>query len=427
MSPFDAPRPDPRPGLDPSLLPADQGPAELQIRQFLALRTQTRPQDWYLVLRARLGMEAIFRCFAGRPILTQAFTCVTAINPILAAGAHPVYGDISPENYSLAPASLHAACTGTTPTNATQPQNLAAVVLQHTFGIIDPQQSAEILALSHQRGMAVVEDCAHCAGRMFRGEDQARADFAVHSFGAEKMLPTAFGGAIWVNPDSPFHEVWGLRVRRELAQAAPASGRVALAANTYRFQNRVFNHLPGALSGVLRRAGLRLGTFLPPIIAGESQGRQATPVLGLTSGVARQVEASLQSLSRLETQSQTASALYFRKLSGLEGVRTVPQWAATQPLVRFPLQIGEGLDGGELTEAVFARLNQRRLWPGRWYRPALFPGVEDPQLYGLPVDMAAALPQTHRLIGSALQLRTLVYGSRGEETATALREIMASL
>ena len=76
-----------------------------QIRATLAQRTGTSADDWFLVLRARhamhLAFDAIRQARRARYVVTQAFTCVTAINPIVSAGMHPRYADISPDTLSI--------------------------------------------------------------------------------------------------------------------------------------------------------------------------------------------------------------------------------------------------------------------------------------------------------------------------------------
>ena len=97
-----------------------------QLEQSLAERmaelTQTRAEDWYLTYRARHGMLTVFRALAGKKgageVVTQLLTCCTAVDPIIAAGLVPVYGELSARTCSLDPDQLRLG------------QNARAVVLQ---------------------------------------------------------------------------------------------------------------------------------------------------------------------------------------------------------------------------------------------------------------------------------------------------------
>ena len=86
---------------------------------------------------------------------------------------------------------------------------------------------------------------------MARDEDGAPiADVSFHSFGVEKMLPTMFGGAVWVNP-AMVHDAIA-RARSSAEPCRPSSDRAArlrFAARTYRYQLALLNRRPSARSG----------------------------------------------------------------------------------------------------------------------------------------------------------------------------------
>ena len=167
--------------------------AQQELRSALAQRTGTSADDWFLVYRARHGMLACLRVLhelhGAGSVITQLLTCCTAVDPIIAAGLRPIYGDVSAGSYALDSEALPAA------------DDVLGIVDQHTFGYIDEASSARLRAAADARGALLLEDCAHCVGRMAMGPDGApTADLSFHSFGVEKMLPTYFGGTVWVNP-----------------------------------------------------------------------------------------------------------------------------------------------------------------------------------------------------------------------------------
>ena len=187
-----------------------------ELREALASRTGTRPEDWFPVFKARYGMQVAFdamRSVRGDgSVLTQLFTCCTAVDPIVVSGLRPRYADVGADTMGIDVAKVESMPLGSD-------EQVHAMVMQHTFGAIDEDSSRRLAALAGQMGALLVEDCAHCVTRMARdAAGWPLADISVHSFGVEKMLPTRFGGAIWVNP----------RLReRDAALDAETRGRLA--------------------------------------------------------------------------------------------------------------------------------------------------------------------------------------------------------
>lgn len=364
---------------------------QANIRRMLAEHSGTDPEDWYLVFRARYGLEVIFRALQQQrgsgTVLTQLFTCATAVNPILTAGLTPVYGDISADTVALDPGRLP------------EVHDLRAVVLQNTFGIISGETASALRAFADSSEALLVEDSAHCAGRMARTDGgHPLADVSVHSFGAEKILPTAYGGAVWVNPDLDSSISGALRSLFE--GLAEPGGRLRFAASTYRIQLGVLNRLPAAISTPARRALTRTGLFDPPIAQAETVGRQGeSQPLGANKWVARQVEDALAGLTAVEAQRAEATSVYLQQLAGR--VEVPAGITPGTPLVRFPFLVPAGLDA----EAVFTELSREGIYVGRWYRPSLFPGVADPSLYHWDPD-ATGLPVTKDITARVLNLPT---------------------
>ena len=83
----------------------DRTEREASIARIMAERTGTRPEDWYCVYRARHGMlaacEAVRATIGEGHVVTQLLTCCTAVDPILAAGLIPRYGEVSADTASL--------------------------------------------------------------------------------------------------------------------------------------------------------------------------------------------------------------------------------------------------------------------------------------------------------------------------------------
>jgi dTDP-4-amino-4,6-dideoxygalactose transaminase len=349
---------------------------EEALAQMLAERTGTRAEDWYLTYRARHGMLAAFRALAAvsdsTEVATQLFTCCTAVDPILAAGLTPVYGEVSDATCSLDPARLELS-----------PSTLA-VMLQHTFGIVNDASSIELARVAHGVGALVVEDCAHCVARMARDVDgKPVADFSVHSFGVEKMLSTLHGGAVWVNPDSPMAELIS-SVRAELEGLPAPEARHERLNRSYRNTNRVLVHLPAAVSRPLRRALTGIGRFDPAVSEDERRGLVSHEPVRATRFACESALAALRSSGDDIDRRRNVVAAYREQLARVSGIE-IPSavlLGVPQPLLRFPVVCASTERADELTHAVCAA----GFYTSTWYRPELGPGVLDEAAYHVPVD-----------------------------------------
>ncbi|OJV80353.1 MAG: hypothetical protein BGO37_03030 [Cellulomonas sp. 73-92] len=350
-------------------------PATRAVTQALAARTGTDPGDWFLVFKARYGMAVVFRAVReGRgpgEVVTQIFTCSTAVDPILAAGLTPRHADVSPDTVSIDPDRLVL-------TDAAR-----AVVVQHTFGIVDDERAARVAAAARGVGALVVEDSAHCVGRLARDASGPVADVSIHSFGVEKVLPTHFGGAVWLNPAADA----GLRGRMadELAGLPVVGARLDLLARAYRAEVGVLNRLPGAVSGPARRALTALRAFEPAVAPAEGRGRLPYRAMRPSPWMAQTMAAALPRLDEVE-QGRGALVAEYQRLLG-DAVQVPAGARPGDPLVRWPFFAPDG----PTARRVLHALDAAGIYAGSWYRPALFPGVEDPQRYGYrPGDPALA-------------------------------------
>lgn len=370
----------------------------------LADRTGTNPGDWYFVFRTRYGMLQVFSALASqRPdasVVTQLLTCATAVDPIVVAGLKPVYAEISAETLSIDPAALSV--------NASD----AAVVIQHTFGMIDDDAAGRVAAAAASRSILVCEDSAHCVGRMaMRKDGTPLADVSFHSFGVEKMLPTKFGGAVWVNPAMADRGLHDEIVGRLAALRAP-SARLRAAARTYRVQRGLLNRLPSPVSRMVRPMLTTMGLFAPTIAPIETAGGLAHRAAGMSSRMAREVSEHVRRLASTEEQRARVTAAY---ATALGGAAELPAGATQgQPLVRFPFLVPVGVDADEVTR----RLNSQGIVAGSWYRPVLFPGVGEPAVYGYDPD-DAAVPVTDDVVARIVNLPTGVSLERADQIAKA--------
>jgi dTDP-4-amino-4,6-dideoxygalactose transaminase len=380
--------------------------AAAESTRMLAERTGTDPRDWYLVFKARYGMQVVFRALVDErgpgDVVTQVFTCATAVDPILAAGLHPVYAEVSPATVAIDPDRLAVGA-------ATR-----GVVLQHTFGIVDHAAALRVRDAAVAAGAVLVEDSAHCVGRMARDGDGAPvADVSIHSFGVEKMLRTRFGGAVWVNP-AMCDGVLRARIAADLASLPVVGRRLDLVARLYRDQVRVLNRLPARIAARLRATLTRLRAFEPPIAPVERRGGLPYAPMRPSPWMVAEIARGLPSLADTEARRTGVVAEYVRALADV--VEVPAAVGAGCPLVRFPFFTPDAATA----EHVIAALAAAGFYPGRWYRPALFPGVDDPAAYGYaPGD--GTLATTEDLIARVVNLPTAVELGEARRIAGVVR------
>lgn len=351
-----------------------------EILSYLAEFSQTDKNDWFLVFRARHGMELAFEsiretCGMGSAV-TQLLTCCAAVDPIIVSGLLPEYAEISVDNASIDPAllSMH--------------DETRAVVLQHTYGIVDQRQSQHLIEKAHAVGSVVVEDCAHCLGRMARNESgRPIADVSVHSFGVEKVLDTSFGGAVWVNPDTPFADM-AIRLRTALSSLDEIGSELDRKVKHYRTCMRLINH-SGALSHTVRNFLYAVGLFDPAVSDEERRGVISHKPMAPSIRVCNRINEILPTLSKNYERRRTAVTRYRELLLDIDGVE-IPQAVISgdpQPLLKVPILVADTA----LAEKVDSYIVQAGFWTQTWYRPELGPGVLDARPYRLPADRSGVV------------------------------------
>lgn len=393
----------------------DRTEREASIARIMAERTGTRPEDWYCVYRARHGMlaacEAVRATIGEGRVVTQLLTCCTAVDPILAAGLTPRYGEVSADTASLDPAAL--------PLDS----SVRAVMLQHTFGLVDDGASRRIASAAHEAGALVFEDCAHGVARMAKGPDGSPlADVSFHSFGVEKMLHTQFGGAVWVNPEGASPEV--LQVLRErLAQLPVTGAHLTALTGTFVFWNRVFNHLPLPVARGLRRFLSATGLFEPAVSDEERRGGVSHDPMRPSDAIC---DAAIEAFGCLDEDVVTrteATRAYSELLADVPGVTLLASAAQGpyQPLLKYPVLVADAATSDAVCEACCAAGHYMTVW----YRPELGPGVLDESAYHVPVDRSA-IPVCDDMVRRILTLPTNQGAVGAREVVEVLKGVVSS-
>jgi dTDP-4-amino-4,6-dideoxygalactose transaminase len=133
----------------------------------------------------------------GDEVITTPLTFCATANTIVHTGATPRFADIDPTTWNLSPSAAAEAVTPRT----------RAIVPVHYAG--RPVAVAAFQSLARQRGVALIEDAAHCVeGRSAGAKIGATADLTAFSFYATKNLTTGEGGMVTTGS-----EEWARQIR----------------------------------------------------------------------------------------------------------------------------------------------------------------------------------------------------------------------
>jgi len=123
----------------------------------------------------------------GHDVIVPAFTFVACPNAVHYCGGNPVFADCDPVTRNLTVEAIEAALTPRT----------RGVLFVYTFGL--PAPVDEVAGYCSERGLWLVEDCAHSFGSRMRGRSGGSfGDAAIFSFYGNKVISTGEGGMIFL-------------------------------------------------------------------------------------------------------------------------------------------------------------------------------------------------------------------------------------
>lgn len=127
----------------------------------------------------------------GDEVITVSHSFIATANAVRYCGATPVFVDVDPDTFNIAPSAVEAAISPAT----------KVILCVHQLGM--PCDLAAIVELAGRRGLRVVEDAACAAGSEIRGRDgswqrvgRPHGDIACFSFHPRKLLSTGDGGML---------------------------------------------------------------------------------------------------------------------------------------------------------------------------------------------------------------------------------------
>jgi dTDP-4-amino-4,6-dideoxygalactose transaminase len=150
-------------------------------------------ENLLLVSNGTLALQIAYRALGisepvnGKPAqaITTPFTFIATASSLKWDGVQPVFADIDPQTWCLAPENIEAEIT---------PQT-RAIVPVHVFG--NACNVEAIGAIAQQHNLKVIYDASHAFGVTYQGESLLKhGDAATLSFHATKLFHTGEGGAI---------------------------------------------------------------------------------------------------------------------------------------------------------------------------------------------------------------------------------------
>ena len=121
----------------------------------------------------------------GDEVIVPSLTFIASVNPIVHAGATPVFADVDPRTYNIDPLRIAAAFTART----------RAVLVVHQLGL--PAELDAIQNTANALGIALIEDSACAIGARYRGQPiGSSGNLNCFSFHPRKVLVTGEGGMI---------------------------------------------------------------------------------------------------------------------------------------------------------------------------------------------------------------------------------------
>jgi len=129
----------------------------------------------------------------GDKVLTTPFSFIASTNSILYAGAIPLFADIDPKTFNIAPDKMED--------KLKKYRDIKALQIVHLFGQACDMDA--IMTLVKKYGLLLIEDCAQAHGALFGNKKVGTfGDAAAFSFYPTKNMTTGEGGMVVTNNDN---------------------------------------------------------------------------------------------------------------------------------------------------------------------------------------------------------------------------------
>lgn len=137
------------------------------------------------------ALHLALRCLGvgpGDEVIVPALTFVASANAVAYTGATPVFADVDPVTWCLAPESAKSAISPRT----------RAIIVVHLYG--QPADLDPLLSYAAEHKIPVVEDAAEAHGALYKGRRVGGlGNVGVFSFYGNKLITTGEGGMVVTN------------------------------------------------------------------------------------------------------------------------------------------------------------------------------------------------------------------------------------
>lgn len=276
-------------------------------------------------------------------VILQAFTCVAVPNAVIAAGAKPVYCDIS-EALTIDTEDLERKIS----------QKTKAMIIQHTFGI--PADLNQIIKIAKKYKLHVIEDCAHTVGVKQLGTYGIASFF---SFGRDKAFSSVAGGIAITD-----NKLVGKKIRSFQKQLATPSFfwiiQQLLHPLAFYFILPFYETFSLGKIILIALQKVRLLSF--PVVAEEKDGK-APSVKKFTNALAYLALFQLRRINEFNKRREEISSVYLRDLNQHD---FIAPYKKVIPFLRFPVLY-------EDRENLMRFLRKKRIYAGKWYSEVIDP------------------------------------------------------
>ena len=137
----------------------------------------------------------------GDEVIVTSRTFIASISSIINAGATPIFADVELDSQNISAATIKAVVT----------QKTKAIICVHLAGW--PCEMDDIMALSKQNSLYVIEDCAQAHGTKYKGKSVGSiGHIGAWSFCQDKIMTTGGeGGMLTTNDEELWRKAWAFK------------------------------------------------------------------------------------------------------------------------------------------------------------------------------------------------------------------------